>query len=228
VESLTEQFGITYCEQERDDMFYRKLSKGFRATPQGRIVFYIIQDGVVRGWQARILEMERDGYIWYWHPYKKQWTAVLQVMPEGKPKPLAGYEDWDPAKYVLAHGCARNECLMGYDAAVEYRKHTGENWCGLVEGPLDAGRCGAPVMSTMGKFFSATQALLVQKAGFSRVVYIADADAAGEQGKKYIHKQFSALQMEDRLTIINPPPEHKDIGEMQDRKTAREYIMTNL
>jgi hypothetical protein len=228
VSSLADQFRLSYCEQERDDIFYRKLPGGFRATPQGRLVFYIVQKGVVVGWQARILEIVNDGLVWYWHPYKKSWTPVLQTQPDAKPSPLPGWEEWDPAKYILAHGCARNECLMGYDAAVAYNVRTNEGWCGLAEGPLDAGRCGAPIMATMGKFFSESQARLIKDAGFSKVIYIADSDAAGEKGKAYVWKQFQFLDMASKLIVVNPPAGYKDLGEMPDQNTAREYILSHL
>jgi hypothetical protein len=229
VDLLTDQFGITYCEQERNDIFYRKLLNGFRATPQCRIVFYIIQNGVVKGWQARILEIEHDDKVWYFHPYKKQWIAVAQIIPDSKPAPLPGWEGWDPAKYILAHGCLRNECLMGYDAALEYHRHsTGPRWCGLVEGPLDAGRVGPPMMATMGKYFSEAQAQLIRDGKFSPVIYFADDDAAGAKAKEYVHKQFAAFGMSHILKIVNAPLGYKDLGAVPDRQTALDYVLSHI
>lgn len=229
VDSLTDQFGITYCEQERPDMFYRKLLHGFRATPQGRIVFYIIQDGMVKGWQARILELEHEGKGWYYHPYRKQWVPVTQLVPGQKANPLPGWEEWDPAKYILAHGCARNECLMGFDAAMKYHEtSTGPRWAGLVEGPLDAGRVGAPVMATMGKFFSQAQAQIIKDAQFDPVIYIADDDEPGRKAKQSVHKQFDALGISGRLKVIDSPAGYKDLGAMPNQYSAWDYVTKHL
>ena len=232
-EDLWNQFGLSYCTQERSDIFYRRLLGGFRATPQGRIVFYIKQKGIIKGWQARILEMKRDGYTWFWHPYKMQWTAVLRDDPEGgKGIPLAGFTagKWDPAKYIIAHGCAKSDCLIGYDAtmqAIEHHVPGAERWCGLVEGPLDAGRFGVPFMGIMGKSLSDEQARLLQEAKIDHAVYVRDKDEAGAKGAASVTKQLAKISPSMKVTILEPPEGYKDLGEMT-TEAAREFVLSKI
>ena len=230
VQSLTEQFDIKYCTKERNDIFYRKLLGGFRATPQGRLIFYIKQNGVVRGWQARILEMQAEDKIWFWHPYKEEWVPVLEIDPEGgKPRqlPSMGPGKWDPAKYIIAHGCLKSECLIGYDAAVQCFAGSGvEPWCGLTEGPLDAGRFGVPFMGMMGKFLSKEQAELIVKSGFRHVIYVRDKDVSGEAAAASVSKNLFAVDPLVTVEILTPPDGYKDLGEMR-TEDARKFVLRN-
>jgi len=225
-EMLTEQFNISYCEAERSDMFYRRLSGGFRATPQGRIVFEILQKGIVKGWQARILEIEQNGLIYYWHPYKRKWTAVLQAVAGSKPRPLPGWEDWDPAKYIIAPGCARNEILMGFDKAAtfDYRANRLPHFAVLVEGALDAGRIGIPAMAMLGKHLSDGQAALLLEQQFDPIIFVKDQDESGTKAAQSAARQLDKLGIGNRLRIIDPPPGYKDLGEIPTHEEAQKFI----
>jgi hypothetical protein len=222
---LSAQFELAYCEKERSDCYYRRLLNGFRATPQGRIVFYIRQGGLVRGWQARILEIEHEGKIHYWHPYKRRWVAVLRST-DGKPEPLEGWDDWDPAKYVIAQGCPKSEILMGYDAALQfdYRSAGLPRFCVLTEGALDAGRVGSPGMAMLGKHLSDDQAELLRTAHFDPIIYVKDRDAAGTKAAESTLRQLQKLGIDSRLKIIEPPGSYKDLGEVPTHEEAKQYI----
>ena len=55
--ALWQQFRCSYCTKENPNLYFRRLAGGFRASPQGRLIFFADQHGVQVGWQARILEM---------------------------------------------------------------------------------------------------------------------------------------------------------------------------
>jgi hypothetical protein len=188
VTDLENQFAAEFCVKERTDIKYRKLLGGFKASPQGRIIFYIYQNGERKGWQARILEMEDEKKLYYWQPYKERWIAVKRRETKTDPWELMeGWEDWDPAKYVMSHGAKRNQCLMGYDSARAFNAATRpkQRWCILLEGPLDAGRLGPPAIATCGKFCSQAQADILESS-FDVIIVVRDNDVAGEKLLKYV------------------------------------------
>lgn len=225
---LSKQMDVCYCEAERDDTFYRRLPGGFRVTPQGRLIFYIRQNGIYRGWQGRVLELSHDGIIYYWHPYKKDWVPVLQENPDGKPIPLPGYEGWDMAKYYIAPGTARNECLMGYDSAIEFCESSPVRYCVLAEGALDIGRVGPPGMGLLGKHMSDVQADLLMQGRFSRILYVRDRDEAGAKAEQSVRRQMEKLNMNDRLIVTEPPGFYKDLGEVPTHEEACDFVRYTL
>lgn len=210
---LFDQFGICYSYEERKDIYYRKLHCGFKDSPQGRIIFYADVNGINRGWQARILECVVDDLKYFYQPYANEWTAMEHPV-DGKWKPLDIYKGWDPAKYLTGLGTKRNQCLMGYDAAVasKAKDSRGRRYCVLCEGPLDAGRFGPPAMATLGKYVSQDQAdLLVGR--FERVIYVGDNDAAGKDAKARVSRRFSEIPEID-FQLAELPARFKDAGEM--------------
>lgn len=185
--ALCEQFNASYGIKEREDVYYRKLSGGFRATPQGRLILEVLRNGVRIGWQARILELkvpqEAPVDHYYFHPYENQWVKVMTRRTSADPwEACPGFERWDPVKYATAHGARRKECLMGYDAAVQWCREHPEmpRFCFLVEGPLDAARLGPPAMAFIGKGLSTIHVdhLVAQ---FEAAIIIPDMDKSGEQ-----------------------------------------------
>ena len=205
------------------DMYYRSLPGQFSDGPAGRIIFYIDQEGINRGWQSRILELDveegEDIARYYFNVTYKQWVPVYRRRREEEKFTDAhlvdGYEKWNPGKYVLGLGTKRNSCLMGFDAAVRWHdNHPGAygRYCFLVEGGLDAGRIGPPAIAALGKHFSAEQAKLVAMY-FTRVIHIKDNDAAGEVGREKVKNQLSRHPAV-RLDLADPPAGMKDIWEM--------------
>jgi hypothetical protein len=218
ITDLSNQFSAQYCVKERTDIRYRRLLHGFRATPQGRVVFYIYHHGVRVGWQARILEREDENHLYYFHPYKETWMAVkTRETPEMEWMPMEGWEEWDPAKYIAAHGMRRNSILMGFDSARAWNAfhRPKRKFCFLLEGPLDAGRLGPPAVATCGKFLSEQQAAQLM-AAFDTIIIVPDNDAYGS--KLYEHVgQWIGVQRE--FVVIHPPRHRKDAGEMTEQET---------
>jgi hypothetical protein len=213
--ALEMQFAAEYCVKEREDIRYRRLLNGFRATPQGRIIFYIYHHGVRVGWQARILELEDEQYHYYWHPYRECWVAIeSRETPEAPWTPMESWEEWDPAKYVMAHGARRNSIIMGFDAARAWNAFNKpkKRFCFLSEGPLDAGRLGPPAVATCGKFLSEQQAALLMSA-FDVIIIVPDNDAYGSRLYECagqwigVHREF---------LVVKPPGNCKDPGAMTD------------
>jgi 5S rRNA maturation endonuclease (ribonuclease M5) len=224
---LYKQFRCSYCTQEAGDMpekgiFYKRLPLDFRDTPQGRIVFYSLVNGVQVGWQARIIDRVEDDKKFYLHPYKNNWVQAEQKNKDtGKWEPIPGIEikregyniEWNPSKYKTAFGMARNSYVMGYDAAVEFNQKIKfkKPTVFLVEGPLDAARIGPGAVALLGKYMSDKQAdLLVNK--FKRIVVVADNDAAGKSMVMRIKQLMSERMVE--LICADVPPQFKDVGEM--------------
>ena len=220
IDILAKQFRCAYCYAETPEdpeikLYYRRLPGDFKDTPQGRLIFYIDVKGVQEGWQARCLEKIEGNEKYYWHPYKNEWelvfvnkddTWLLREDWHGCPYP------WKISKYRTGNGVARSRVVMGYDAAsawndnVQLRLRT----CCLSEGPLDAGRIGPPGLAFLGKYLNAEQGALIAKA-FKRVIFIADADASGQESKKSVYR---ALAGKVELEEVTLPKGVKDLGEM--------------
>ena len=224
---LYKQFKCSFCTQERPEqpekgIFYKRLPLDFKDTPQGRIIFYSFINGVQVGWQARIIDRVEDNIKYYLHPYKNNWVAAEQKNAEtGKWEAIPGIEielngytiHWKPAKYKTAFGMARNETLMGVDAAVEFNKKLGlkKHTAFVVEGPLDAGRIGPGAVALLGKYMSERHAdLLVSK--FKKLVVVADNDKAGKEMATRIKQLMSERLVE--LNFVDIPDQYKDVGEM--------------
>jgi len=214
---LWEQFECSWCEKENPDLFYRRQPGGFRITPQGRLIFFCFQNGSKVGWQARILEFDEDGKRFFWHPYRNEWVHVLSHDPASdRWVPREGYEDWDHAKYWTAPGTRRNTVVMGFDAALRWNQEQGRTMHGqrigiLTEGPLDAGRLGAPVMAILGKTLTADQATTVAEK-FYRILVIGDNDKAGAKMKESVQRQLLSKQV--RFDFLDLPDCFKDPGSL--------------
>jgi hypothetical protein len=219
-EDLWVQFRLSYCSKERNDVCHRRLLNGFRTSPQGRLIFYIDMDGIQKGWQSRVIEMEQKGFKYYYNGYTNKWVRVLKKVGEKWEPVTEKWKGWDPAKYVLATGCRRNECLMGWDAAVKWNETNSKPdkfWCVMAEGPLDIARvfqAGFPSIAILGKAFSENQAKLVADR-FSKVIYVQDIDVAGDQAAASVVKRFDSLPdgMAPEVKIVKPDGV-KDLGAM--------------
>ena len=222
---LYKQFRVGYCESENKEVYYRKLLDGFRATPQGRIIFYSDVYGVHLGWQARIIDIKQLGtdgvdYHFYYHPYRKQWQAVEHKV-DGNWEKLPGFDGWDDAKYIIATGAKRNQMLLGFDAALEYNERSHQKWIGLTEGPLDAGRLGPPFCAVMGKSFGIRQAELCKV--FGHVVFAVQNDEYSARLEKAIINRMGGHGIP--VTVIRPDPEFNDFGEMSTER-SKEILAT--
>jgi DNA primase len=108
---------------------------------------------------------------------------------------------------------ARNDTLMGVDAAIEFNQKLGlkkYSAC-IVEGPLDAGRIGPGAIALLGKYMSERQAaLLVSK--FKKLIVVADNDKAGKEMANRIKYLMSERRVE--LAFVDIPACYKDVGDM--------------
>jgi hypothetical protein len=227
LDSLYHQFRCSYCIAEQPEnpakgIFYKRLPLDFKDTPQGRIVFYSMINGVQVGWQARILEKTEDDVKFYWHPYKQKWTPVQYKNNDtGKWDVFPGVEIkdgpypilWKPSKYKTATGMTRNETLMGVDAAMEFNKKfkLKKPVVFLVEGPLDAGRIGPGAVALLGKYFSENQASVLLSR-FKKIVLVSDNDKAGNELKERVTELLHDKLVE--LVFAEVPAPHKDVGDM--------------
>lgn len=211
---LYQQFRLSWCIRERSDTHYRELDSGFSATPQGRLVFYVDMLGRNHGWQARIPELpSQDGtQLLWWHPYNENWFPVKQRKTEqDKWEPLEHTAKLckDMPKYLFGKGQARNQVLMGLDAALAWNRGRKLTTCVLVEGPFDAARPGPPGIATLGKFISEFQIdLLVRH--FQRMIYVADNDQAGTMARE---KLADRMQSHPHVAVYFLSPSGKDLGD---------------
>lgn len=241
IETLEKQFNCGYCVAEAPEnpskgIYYKKLPKGFRDTPQGRIIFFSYMHGVQVGWQARILErITSAGVKEFWHPYDNMWVPMEYKCPTtNKWIPLPGVEDnsnklkplWKYSKYKTAFGMARNDTLMGYDAAVEFNNmmRLKKPVVFLVEGPLDAGRLGPGACALLGKYMSEKQADILCRR-FKKIICISDNDKAGAESKQKIRTLLSQKSVE--TVFADLPYGYKDIGEM-DTISAMTFAYTHI
>lgn len=216
--SLEQQFFCGWCEQElppSDELriFYRHLPLGFRSTPQGRIIFFGMIRGSAHSWQGRIPEFVVGNQKYYWHPYTKSWTLCELRNPstgkfEPTPQIQADRYDWEMDKYRSATHALRSEVVFGFDAAVAHANAHGDDTGFLMEGPLDAGRFGAPAMALTGKHLSERQAMLILTR-FQKVVYFPDKGIPGEQAKKSVMKHLGGAI---EVIFEELPPEVEDPG----------------
>jgi hypothetical protein len=214
-ELLYQQFGACYCTQEIPEDFdmdppraYRRLPGGWKITSQGRILFFAYMQGQYRGWQARIPQLDQDGYRYYWHPYRNEWEACEFLDPAtNKWQPLVHLVDpnrkWEMLRYWNGPGTSRSDVLLGFDAAYQARHRFGPvPTCILGEGPLDAARFGPPAMPLLGKFLGAGQAQTIARY-FRRVIYVRDNDVAGLAAAASVNEMLAGHAQVHSIAIQN-------------------------
>ncbi len=164
---LWEQFRCSFCTTEyphgQNGVFYRRMPGDWRDTPQHRVIFYSLVNGVPLTWQARYPEkVSADGLDRFMlHPYKQpfEWSHVAtRPNPQAKWMPVPPFDQADatgtlkfvPSKYRTAKYSSRE--MMGWDAALARAKADPApiKWCVLCEGPLDAARVGPGGIALIG------------------------------------------------------------------------------
>lgn len=219
-------YNISYCdgnlpEDRATGRYWSKLPEGTLNCPRGRIIIPILNaKGVNCGWQARAIDyIDRVGNK-YWWSNKESWVLVQ------KGSEIMGVSDKFPSgfkgirKYLNVRGLARNEALFGIRQAVQcmakrpYEKRV----CFLVEGAMDAMKGGPPCVALLGKNMSEHQASTI-KSNFTRVVVIADKDAAGREMVKSVSKRLPDMPIQEAYL----PEGKKDLGDCT-YEEAREII----
>lgn len=232
---LVEQFSAAFCIKENPRLKYAALPGGFCRTPQGRIIFYVEQLGAKRGWQARQLELDKDGYRYLWHPYKNEWVAVAKLDNSNKPTILPEYDGRVCGKgtnvvlnnkYIIGLGVDKTNMLMGFDAALDWAEYTSNETIGIVEGVFDAARLGPPFVSIMGMSMSSNQGALV-KNFFRRAILVPDNDTDSSKREKFLADAKDVLS---GLEIIEStlPAGIKDAGDLSVEETGELRKKWNL
>jgi hypothetical protein len=233
IAKLEKQFRCGFCVKEyphkTNGVFYVPLPGGWRDTPQHRIVFASLIDGVPMTWQARVIDkISPDGLSKLMlHPYKVpfQWDVVaIRATPSSNWIPLSpfdevnedGIEKFKPSKYRTAKWSSRE--LMGWDAACERADRDPSNmkWIVLCEGPLDAARVGPGGVAVIGS--SLNHDNLNRIASRFHIVFTAfDTDRAGTLATEKIGRMFYSDQLRNSVVKLVVPLRvqgGKDIGDM--------------
>lgn len=223
---LESQFRCGFCETENSAMKYPTLVDHWRDTPQGRIIFYGMREGIPVTWQARYMEVVSDTARTLWHPYRAQWVVVAtRVHPESPWIPIPPYDAVDDrgkkrfnlSKYKTATASERG--IMGWDAALARANSDDHDlkWVVLCEGPLDAARVGPGGLALMGASLNMAHADLISR-NFDIVFTAFDNDKAGQT----VTERISSILMSDqlrssRIQSVNhlPVVGGKDLGEMK-------------
>lgn len=223
LESLVKQFNLSFCIKAKYN-FYEDLYMGLSKSPEGRLVFFIHQFGELKGWQARRLEKREGDTLYYYHldannPIKTGWIPVGKYdIITNKINPLPGVSKkvFD-AKYVIGLGTRASQCLLGFDAAIDFNKNRISKDIVLVEGALDAAKFGIPACSVFGCHVSKAQAELLVN-NFDNIYFIKDHDLAGEELYTSLNNELLRLGLPEKLHEITYPSIYKDIGEINDKQ----------
>lgn len=213
---LEKQYGVAYCDEALPEdrsvgRFWSKLPGGYKNSPQGRIIFPIIDaKGVKRGWQARAIDYsDGNGNRWFWTD-QQTWIQIEKdgVDLFGSEKDPQGFKKL--RKYLNARGFNRNQAAFGIWQAVQLAKSLPyeQRICYVMEGAMDAAKGGPPCIALLGKSMSDDQAMVV-RSHFAKVVLVADQDRAGKDFVRCISKK-----LEDMPILQATLPEgKKDLGD---------------
>lgn len=241
LEALEKQFGASWCETEypedpyfEDDddkanhtgVYYPRWAGGWKSTPQGRVVFRALKNGICYGWQARLPEFtNEEGELFWYHPYSREWTLVGKKDNDGKIQYLPDYETdkRPPSKYRNAVGMQSGNLLFGLDHVQHYLKSIpfDKRYVVLTEGPLDAARFPNHGLAFCRAYLNPVQARILGSLA-KTVVFAMDNDDKGQETRA---RNISVL-METCQNIkqISPAPA-KDFGELG--YTKSEQILNN-
>jgi hypothetical protein len=228
IESLVKQFNCEFCIRENPKGFYVPKAHGFKNTPQERIIFWGMMEGVRKIWQARIIDrtIPFNGFSLkeYWHPYQQKFVAYeIKRAGDKKFSPLSSVVDWEDeddrrkcelSKYHTSPGGERNSCLLGFDAAIKFNNNRKLKYAVLTEGPLSAGKLGPPSVSILGKFLGLEQANLVAN-NFDLAITAFDND---EYGVKCTQQALKDLSGRIKVEKMNIPASFEDPGAMTQEK----------
>ena len=237
---MTQMFAASWCESEAPESreigrWYARRHAGWKDTPQGRIIFNGLINGVRRIWQGRYLEHADATSHWIWHPYQRGWFRDayrsspqedwIYIPPFDQPYLNGAGKEvrWKPAKYVNAFSAQRAEWgILGFDAAVKFNlsRPFSKRFAVLGEGPMDAVRFGPPGVAAIGSYLSMAQAKILASE-FPIIVCAQDMDKAGVEARAVAHRMLAAFDV--RLFDIEPLPS-KDFGAMAPTECWKKLI----
>ena len=254
MEKLEQQFNTRFCFEENRQfkhIFGRDNEESIAAfnplsffTPQGRLVFSAIQDGIECLWQARVLETNVLNSKFYYtylgeNDERTGWVKVAEKdLTTNKYKTLSDLNhSIIKRKYIISPGAKSSECLMGFDAALKWNDDNNipmdKRIIGICEGVLDAARMGPPFCSVMRASISRAQfQLLLDR--FSKVYFACDHDEAGSSLRDSLFQKLDMIPNADQILSLHEidyPSEYKDLGEINDEriieKIQKEQILNN-
>lgn len=212
-ELLVEQFNTKFCTKEGEQYEKWPTTVGnFKKTPQNRLIFFFYTWGLLKGWQARILEKQDDAFKYIYHPITNKWFPVA-IKKGNKYEPLPGFEAFNPAKYFIGAGFQKSTTLIGFDAALKKAKQTNNNKVVLVEGVLDSNRVHKfmPCIPVLGKSINFDQIKNLVNY-FSDVYIMKDNDDGGKDFQKSVTDIFNMFGKQPNF--IDVPSPYKDLGDM--------------
>lgn len=236
-EGLWRQFRAGFCETQFPEdkerrIFYPRFPGGWRDTPQHRLIFHALVDGVPLSWQARVIEKSTDHEKLMLHPYAKpfEWSAVSSRTNLASPWiPQGAFAEVDqdgdirfnPSKYRTAKHSIRQP--MGWDAAVNDSVFAGAiedvKIAVLTEGPFDAARVGPGGLAVMGASMSHEWAQRIAET-FHLVLLAFDNDKVGQQANEKLPAMLYAAASNSRVPllqmveIVAADSSGKDLGDM--------------
>lgn len=233
IQKLQDQFKCGFCVTEYPDrtngIAYRKMPGAWKDTPQHRIIFHSMIDGVPMTWQGRVIEkVSADGlHKLMLNPYKipYEWDVVaVRANHSASWMPVPPFDavsedgalKFNPSKYRTAKWSTRE--LMGWDAACKRAAEDPDplKWIVLCEGPLDAARVGPGGVAVIGS--SLSQENITRIAARFNIVYTAfDTDTAGRAATEKVGKALYSADIKNSLIKLVSPlavQGGKDIGDM--------------
>lgn len=109
---LQEQFRLSFCRKEypvgQKGIFYRRMPGGWMDTPQHRIIFHSLIDGIPMTWQGRLIEKVSDDLLnrFMLHPYAGGFYPTADTGRALSSCRSAGYEgQYQVVVDDRAHGC---------------------------------------------------------------------------------------------------------------------------
>lgn len=203
-------------------------------TPQGRLVFSAIQDGVECLWQARVLETNVLNSKFYYtylgeNDERTGWVKVAEKSTvDNKYKTLPDLNhSVIKRKYIISPGAKSSECLMGFDAALKWNESNNipsdKRIIGLCEGVLDAGKMGPPFCSVMRASISRAQFQLIMDR-FKHIYFACDHDEAGASLRESLIQKQQSIPNADQIIQLHEleyPICYKDLGEIKDEQEIK-------
>ena len=245
MKALYDQFELSFCSVETpqwkhlttdntEDTLrnYKVDPLGF--SPQGKLIFFVKQFGVYKTWQARLIEtvIGNDKFLFNWEMEDdpkgmfNKWVHAAVLNPEtGKFEALnKKFKATLKRKYIICPGTLSSNCLMGFDAALEWNKKNRPNpWdqkvIGIAEGPLDAARMGPPFCAIMGSTLSLSQMKLISN-NFGKLLYARDHDDAGKSMKTKLEQYLDSL-IGVEVVEMEYPEQFKDLGSIMDENVVK-------
>lgn len=163
---VADDYEIKYCKYGYFDFSSRM------GTTAGRLIFPVIMNEKLIGWQARQIEARENGKRMIWKgDHMGWWEPKMIEMPNGDIRS----EDSQVPRYYTCPGMHRSKALMNFDVA---KKNS--NFVIVVEGPVDAIKAGKHAVATFGKKLTRDQVRILS-ANWSRVLMILDEEVNPEE-----------------------------------------------